>query len=58
MAESLGQDRSWIINEAIADYMELYECQLRQIDEGIAELDRGEGYTLDEVRKRLRIARR
>lgn len=51
VAKSLDRDRSWVINEAVASYLLLYKWQLQQIDEGIAELDAGQGYTLDEVRK-------
>lgn len=51
VAESLERDRSWVINEAVANYLQLYNWQLQQIDEGIRELDAGQGYTLDEVRE-------
>jgi predicted transcriptional regulator len=53
LANKLNRNRSWVINEAIKNYLELYRWQVEQIDKGLAELDGGLGLSLDEVRTQL-----
>jgi predicted transcriptional regulator len=54
LANKLNRNRSWVINEAIKNYLELYRWQVEQIDKGLAELDAGLGLlSLDDVRTQL-----
>lgn len=49
IAAALDRDRSYVINEAIAAYLELYRWHLRHIREGIRQADSGEFATDREV---------
>jgi RHH-type transcriptional regulator, rel operon repressor / antitoxin RelB len=46
----LDRDRTWIINDALRAYLEVYHWQLKQIDQAIAGADRGEFATEEEVK--------
>ena len=50
IASALDRNRNWLINEAIAGYLELHRWQIEHIERGMAENDAGKGYTLAEVR--------
>lgn len=58
IAEALDRDRSYVLNEAIAAYLELYQWQVRHIKEGLKQADAGEFATDREVAKALRRASR
>jgi len=49
LAGSQRRDRSFLINEAIEQYLELNDWQETQIRAGIEEADRGESATEEEV---------
>ncbi len=49
IAAGLDRDRSYIINEAINLYLEVYHWQVDEIKQGIAEADAGDFATEDEV---------
>ena len=49
LAGALRRDRSFLINEAIEQYLELSDWQEAQIRAGIEEADRGEFATEEEV---------
>lgn len=49
LAEARRRDRSFLINEAIDQYLDLQDWQEKRIQEGIAEADRGEFATGEEV---------
>ena len=49
LAGALRRDRSFLINEAIEQYLELNDWQEAQIRAGIEEADRGEFATEEEV---------
>jgi len=49
LARSLQRDRSFLINEAVEQYLELQDWQEAQIRAGIEEADRGEFATDEEV---------
>lgn len=49
LAEARRRDRSFLINEAIEQYLDLHDWQEARILEGIAEADRGEFATDEEV---------
>jgi len=49
IAESLDRDRSFLINEAIATYLEVHQWQLNHIREGLGQADNEEFATDEEV---------
>jgi predicted transcriptional regulator len=49
IAAGLDRDRSYIINEAINLYLEIYYWQVAEIQSGIAEAEAGDFATEDEV---------
>jgi len=49
IAAGLDRDRSYIINEAINLYLEVYHWQVEEIKQSIAEADAGDFATEDEV---------
>lgn len=54
IAVALDRDRSYVINEAIAAYLELYRWQMDHIKEGLRQADQGEFATEEEVAKAFR----
>lgn len=54
IAESLDRDRSFVINEAIAHYVELHEWQVAHIKSGLEQAERGEFSTEEEVQAVLK----
>ena len=51
LAASLDQDRSWLLNEAVAAYLDAQEWQARHIQASIRQADAGQFVGHDEVRK-------
>ncbi len=49
IAAGMDRDRSYLINEAIALYLEMHQWQLEEIQKGIAEADAGDFATEEEV---------
>lgn len=49
LAADIDRSRNWIAAKAIQDYVELNAWQIQRIKEGIAEADRGEFATDEEV---------
>ena len=49
LARSTKRSKSYLAAEAIAAYVELNEWQIAEIEAGIAELDRGDVLSLEEV---------
>ena len=49
LAAETDRSRSWIAARAIQDYVELNAWQIRRIKEGLAEADRGDFASDDEV---------
>jgi RHH-type rel operon transcriptional repressor/antitoxin RelB len=49
LARSTKRSKSFLAAEAIAAYVELNEWQIAEIEAGIAELDRGEVLSTEEV---------
>lgn len=54
LAEALDRDRSYVLNEAISAYLELYRWQVGHIKQGLKQADAGEFATEKEVVKALR----
>jgi len=56
VAQSLDRDRSWVINMAIDNFLELQRWQLEQVEKGLQDLEAGLFVSHEEMGKR--IARR
>jgi predicted transcriptional regulator len=50
LAASMDRDRSYILNEAVENYIELRQWHLAEIEKGVAEADAGEFASDEEVR--------
>jgi predicted transcriptional regulator len=50
LAAAQDRDRSYIINQALDVYLDVMECQLAHIKEGLRQAEAGEFATDDEVR--------
>jgi len=51
IAVSMDRDRSYIINQAIDNYLEVYRWQVEHIEEGLKQVERGEFVPESEWRK-------
>jgi predicted transcriptional regulator len=49
IAAGMDRDRSYLINEAIALYLDLYQWQIQEIKQAVAEADAGDFATDAEV---------
>lgn len=54
IAEALDRDRTYVINEAISAYLEIYRWQVEHIKEGLKQADRGEFALEQEVARVLK----
>jgi len=54
IAESLDRDRTFVINEAIAHYVEIHEWQINHIKKGVEQANRGEFATEEEIQTVLK----
>jgi len=54
LAKSLDRDRSYLLNEAVDQYLELHRWQLKQIDKGLADIKAGRFKSLEEVRAKFK----
>ncbi len=54
VASSLDRDRSYVINEAIAAYLELHQWQIKHIKKGLKQADAGEFASEEDISKVLR----
>ncbi|MBN3958038.1 CopG family transcriptional regulator [Nostoc sp. NMS8] len=50
IAFGMNRDRSYILNEAVAVYLEIHQWQIEEIQKGIAEADAGEFASDEEVK--------
>jgi predicted transcriptional regulator len=50
LAKGINRDRSYILNEAVAAYLEMYQWQIEEIQKGIAEADAGDFASDEEVK--------
>jgi predicted transcriptional regulator len=51
IANSMDRDRSYVINQAIANYLDVYRWQVEHIEEGLKQVERGEFAPESEWRK-------
>ena len=59
LAESVDRDRTYLLNEAVTNYLELQEYHARLVREGLAAVKAGKTIGVGEVRKRIaKLARR
>lgn len=54
IAKALDRDRSYVLNEAVDNYLDLHRWQLEQIEAGIADAEAGRTYSTDEVKEHLK----
>lgn len=54
LAKSLDRDRSYLLNEAVDQYLDLHRWQLEQVEKGIADIKAGRFKSLDEVRAKFK----
>ncbi|WP_448267542.1 CopG family ribbon-helix-helix protein [Nostoc sp. DSM 114159] len=50
IAAQINRDRSHILNEAVATYLEMYQWQIEEIQKGIAEANAGNFASDEEVK--------
>ncbi|GCL39676.1 ribbon-helix-helix protein, CopG family [Sphaerospermopsis sp. FACHB-1094] len=50
LAKGINRDRSYILNEAINAYLEMYQWQIEEIQKGITEADAGDFASDEEVK--------
>ncbi len=50
IAEAIGRNRNWVINEALDNYLELQEWQVQHIRQGRAAADAGQTLSSEEVK--------
>jgi predicted transcriptional regulator len=59
IAEALDRDRTYVVNEALAAYVDIHEWQCRHIQQGLRDADAGRFASDTDVRRVLdRIRRR
>lgn len=54
VANAIDRDRSYVLNEAITAYLELYQWQMEHIKEGLKQADAGDFASEQEVAKAFR----
>ncbi|MBD2513981.1 CopG family transcriptional regulator [Nostoc sp. FACHB-973] len=50
IAARINRDRSYLLNEAVAAYLEMYQSQIEEIQKGIAQADAGDFADDEEVK--------
>jgi len=58
LASDMDRDRSYLLNEAVENYLELNRYQMELVEKGIAAAKRGEFVEHDTVRKMIGKMRR
>ena len=54
LAKALSRSRSWIINQAIDRFLDYEEWYAKEVKDGLAEVERGETATYEEVVAKFR----
>ena len=54
LAKTLGRSRSWVINQAIDRFLDYEEWFIREVEDGLAEVEKGEVATREEVETKFR----
>jgi len=55
IASILDQDRAWVMQKALSQYLDSEGAEILQAAQGLAELDRGESVDLDDVLNKARM---
>ncbi|MEH1962940.1 MAG: ribbon-helix-helix protein, CopG family [Nostoc sp.] len=50
IAARINRDRSYVLNEAVAAYLEMYQWQIEEIQKGISEADSEDFASYEEVK--------
>jgi predicted transcriptional regulator len=58
LAEALDRDRTYLLNEAVAAYLEVQRWQIEQIEKSLHQADQGELLAHNKVKKMARNWRR
>jgi RHH-type transcriptional regulator, rel operon repressor / antitoxin RelB len=58
LATAMDRDRSYLLNEALAAYLDMHAWQIEHVKEGLRQADAGEFATEDEVAAALARWRR
>lgn len=53
LAEATDRPRSWHLQQAVDNYLEWHRWKIEHIKQGLADLDRGDTVSHDEVMERL-----
>ncbi len=53
VAEALDRNRNWVINDALASYLETQRWQVDEIKQGIADTEAGRTYSTKELLERI-----
>lgn len=53
IAEAFDRDRSWIVNQALDQYVDTYQYQVERIEKGLADVEAGRTIPHDEMLKRI-----
>jgi predicted transcriptional regulator len=51
LAQGINRNRSYILNEAVNAYLEMYQWQIEEIQKGIAEADAGDFASDEEIKE-------
>jgi len=54
IAKTLNRSRSWVINQAVEHFLSFEEWFVKEVEEGLTEVDRGEIASHDEVVEKFR----
>lgn len=58
LAEALDRDRTYLLNEAVRNYLDIQQWQLEQIKTGLRQADAGQLIAHEQVKKRAAKWRR
>lgn len=58
LAEALDRDRTYLLNEAVRNYLDIQQWQLEQIKTGLRQADAGQLMAHEQVKKRAAKWRR
>jgi predicted transcriptional regulator len=53
IAASMDRNRNWVINDAIAGYVDLYKWQAKEVEKGAADIKAGRTLTTEQVHARI-----
>lgn len=54
LARTLSRSRSWVINQAIDRFLDYEEWFVKEVEDGLAEVEKGEIATRDEIEAKFR----